>query len=539
MCELFGLSSSRLVSSRELLCRFGARGDDVADNPVGWGLAALQDAVFSITKEPHAAAQSAHFQGLCEQTLSALIVGHVRKVNHSTARVLANTHPFRRTCCRRDWVFAHNGVIPDAVTITPPSAANLKMFKMPDRAKTVCLWTALASASLGSAVTIDDLSASSSIGKHHGESPFDNIVPVSVENGQVIVDVTINGQGPFPMMFDTGGVEAVTPETAASLGLGAEGGGTVQGSGESKVPVAATHLKALRLGGAELLEITVPVIPLPRFFTDRGSRPPLAGLVGYELLKQFAARLSYEDRTLTMIPARDFHYGGPGERAPLFFVGKIPVMSAAADGIVGRFEIDTGSSSALVLQRPFVEQHGFEVRHPGGLHMKTGGLDGVFETVATRLDHLRIANAEIKRPVAEFPSDGKGGLPVADVDGSIGYQILRQFVITFDYSRRELWFERSAAFGMKTVQWKTGFQAVKAEGPKFRVVTVLPNTPAAAAGISVGDVITEVDGRPAGSIGQAEFSGLMRGSDGTVVRLGIVRDGTRHSVALTLKELLP
>ena len=35
--------------------------------------------------------------------------------------------------------------------------------------------------------------------------------------------------------------------------------------------------------------------------------------------------------------------------------------------------------------------------------MKTGGLDGVFETVATRLDHLRIANAEIERPVAEFP----------------------------------------------------------------------------------------------------------------------------------------
>lgn len=141
--------------------------------------------------------------------------------------------------------------------------------------------------------------------------------------------------------------------------------------------------------------------------------------------------------------------------------------------------------------------------------------------------------------MAEFPSDGKRGLPAADVDGSIGYQILRQFVITFDYSRRELWFEHSAAFGMKTVQWKTGFQAVKAEGPEFQVVTVLPNTPAAAAGISVGDVITEVDGRPAGSIGQAEFSGLMRGSDGTMVRLGIVRDGTRHPVALTLKELLP
>jgi predicted glutamine amidotransferase len=102
MCELFGLSSSRPVSPRELLCRFGERGGDVADNLDGWGLATLQDGVFSTAKEPNAAAQSAHFQGLCEQTFSALIVGHVRKANPPTARVLANTHPFRRTCCGRD-----------------------------------------------------------------------------------------------------------------------------------------------------------------------------------------------------------------------------------------------------------------------------------------------------------------------------------------------------------------------------------------------------------------------------------------------------
>jgi C-terminal processing protease CtpA/Prc len=127
---------------------------------------------------------------------------------------------------------------------------------------------------------------------------------------------------------------------------------------------------------------------------------------------------------------------------------------------------------------------------------------------------------------------------LTEVDGSIGYQILRQFVITFDYSRGEAWFERSRAFGTKTVQWKSGFQAVKANGLDFQVITVLPDSPAAGAGISVGDVITEVDGRPAASVGQAEFGDLMRRYDGTRVRLSIVRDGNPHSIVLTLKELL-
>jgi glutamine amidotransferase len=117
MCELFGLSSDQPVQPEELLCRFGARGGDSADNPDGWGLAALGDGAFRLVKEPLPAARSARFRELCRQTRSALVIGHVRKANPPTARVLANTHPFRRACCGREWVFAHNGIVSDAAAL--------------------------------------------------------------------------------------------------------------------------------------------------------------------------------------------------------------------------------------------------------------------------------------------------------------------------------------------------------------------------------------------------------------------------------------
>lgn len=119
MCELFGLSSNRPVPAGELLCRFGARGGETADNPDGWGLTTLEDGVFRLTKEPIAAARSARFRDLCMQVRSTLILGHVRKANPPTARVLANTHPFRRACCGREWVFAHNGLLPDTAGLDP------------------------------------------------------------------------------------------------------------------------------------------------------------------------------------------------------------------------------------------------------------------------------------------------------------------------------------------------------------------------------------------------------------------------------------
>jgi hypothetical protein len=88
-------------------------------------------------------------------------------------------------------------------------------------------------------------------------------------------------------------------------------------------------------------------------------------------------------------------------------------VSAVADGVRGGFEIDTRSSTALVLQRRFVEQHGLEARHPDGLRIKVGGIGGVFETVATRLDRFDLAASKISRD--------EGGIPVAGIDGSIGY----------------------------------------------------------------------------------------------------------------------
>ncbi|MHB1236243.1 MAG: class II glutamine amidotransferase [Gallionella sp.] len=117
MCELFGISSDYPVTANQELDKFRLRGGQAADNPDGWGLAWWENSTFHLSKEPIPAHQSTLFAQLCETTRSNLIIAHVRKAKFPPTRSMSNTHPFQQMCCGKEWVFAHNGMVPDIVDI--------------------------------------------------------------------------------------------------------------------------------------------------------------------------------------------------------------------------------------------------------------------------------------------------------------------------------------------------------------------------------------------------------------------------------------
>ena len=113
MCELFGMNSNQPTDLTASLSSFRHRGGETADNPDGWGVAYRLSCGFMLHKAPGPAARSKRFAQLSETVRSDLVIAHVRKANPPTAHVRANTHPFVRECCGRQWVFAHNGKVPE------------------------------------------------------------------------------------------------------------------------------------------------------------------------------------------------------------------------------------------------------------------------------------------------------------------------------------------------------------------------------------------------------------------------------------------
>jgi len=125
MCELFGMSASQRIAGSALpLVTFRARGGATADNPDGWGIAWRDEASLRLEREPSPGHSSERFARVIASLHSELLITHVRKARWPPVNTLGNTHPFVHPCCGRQWVFAHNGLVPELVAIE--SANNLK-----------------------------------------------------------------------------------------------------------------------------------------------------------------------------------------------------------------------------------------------------------------------------------------------------------------------------------------------------------------------------------------------------------------------------
>jgi predicted glutamine amidotransferase len=94
---------------------FRKRGGDTADNPDGWGVARWQGQSAVIEESPEPGFRSPRLGKLAESLTSALLIAHVRKATYPAAPGYLNTHPFVHDCCGREWVFAHNGMVPEVI----------------------------------------------------------------------------------------------------------------------------------------------------------------------------------------------------------------------------------------------------------------------------------------------------------------------------------------------------------------------------------------------------------------------------------------
>ena len=113
--------------------------------------------------------------------------------------------------------------------------------------------------------------------------------------------------------------------------------------------------------------------------------------------------------------------------------------------------------------------------------------------------------------------------------------MLKQFNITFDYPRQQLFFEKNADYGRPDVADRSGLWLERV-GDVFEVLDVVAGSAAADAGIKAGDLIVAMDGKPASSWKLSDARERLKAAPGTHVRLGVER--SKQPIDLKLRDLV-
>jgi hypothetical protein len=362
------------------------------------------------------------------------------------------------------------------------------------------------------------------------------VVPIEID-GDVIVEATLNGQGPFAFILDTGGHDILTPEAVAALGLKPVGAGESGGSGAGTVSEQYARVDRMQIGGMTMTNQPFTVIALQYGFVDRGARPPLAGILGLPLFERFAMQLNYREKTLTFESLSGYQHRGGGVAIPIFFSDDMPLLVAKIDGLSGDVGLDTGNSGTLLIQGIWADRHGLKQRLMSGFPTLGFGMGGASSSWSSRAD-FEIAGRRFERIIAYYAPDTKGAFSSRTESGNLGNEILANFTLDFDYGHGQIWFEPVPSPGQRPFD-RAGFTALKERAEAFKVVAVAVGTPAAAAGLKVNDEIVAFDGTPAKQLSIWDSGRATRQLPNTKLTLSILRAGRPQTVVLILKELLP
>jgi hypothetical protein len=356
-----------------------------------------------------------------------------------------------------------------------------------------------------------------------------------------LVSVRIDGRGPYAFLLDNGSsYDVVDTAVALELGLAVTPFEAQRGAGEGTLESGTADDVVLGLNGTDMPAGRVLVMPLSEAIAPGGGRR-IDGVLGYPFFARTAVEFCYAGSELELHdrpPA-----GFSGARLAIEIERQHALTTATLElrgglRVAGRFILDTAFRSAIVLTRPFAEEHDVTGSFAQALAATTGwGIGGPTHDIVGRAVALELGPLRFEQPIVACSTARTGVLSEASFAGILGGELLRRCHTLIDYRRGEVLLEPSAAWDEPHEFDQSGLFLI-AEGDdlrRFVVHGVIPSSPADRAGVERGDALVEIAGRPVHSLQLEELRELLRAGPGTTYLVRFERAG---EVRLTLRRLV-
>jgi hypothetical protein len=336
--------------------------------------------------------------------------------------------------------------------------------------------------------------------------PLTRIPFLSLTGGVMIVTAQMP---PFPdtlqFIFDTGssGI-SLDSSTAAYLGLQpVYSGYAIRGvGGIRKVPFV--NGRSLQLGSIRADSLDFHVNDYSVLTSVYGVR--IDGIIGYSLLSRYVIRIDQELQQMDWFAAGVNVYPRRGYRMKLE-MDKLPSHTAYVQDLRGeqsRFLIDLGAGLNLLFSRRYVQSSGL-LDNTRKRWIKSGeGIGGRIEMELTTMRQLRIGPYRFRQVPINIFDDDFNVTNYPEWAGLIGNDLLRRFQVILNYPAKEMHLLPNRYFSDPFDYSYSGLELYLVAN-KIRVGYLAPGSPAAAAGLELGDEVVAVNKNFSGILTEYKF----------------------------------
>lgn len=408
-------------------------------------------------------------------------------------------------------------------------------------------------------------------------------IPFKLVNNLPIVEVEINGT-PLSFILDTGVKTTLlfSLEKADSVQLRNTSSVMLRGLGTGDAVEALKSMNnRVKVGDAIDNAHSLYIIFDSALNFSPRMGIPIHGILGSDFFENFIVKINYSSEVITIYNTEKYHLKPcrKCEVLPLNFVADKPYISltTVSENTVKAVTllIDSGSSDVMWL---FDEEGFIDESPPNYFHDFLGlGLGGNIYGKRARIPELIVGDFHLKKVNTAFPEEVaiKRARKYEDRDGSVGGGFLSRFTVTFDYGNQKVMLKKNSKFkepfnynmsgltlehdGMELVkeQRQTSVKSNRENAdryepnnrisiitelhfslvPKYVVVNVRENSPAALAGIQKGDEVVSINGKSAYQYELFELIELFSSEEGKRISMEVKRGNYINRVKFNLKSL--
>ena len=402
-------------------------------------------------------------------------------------------------------------------------------------------------------------------------------------NNLIVIPLKINGKK-LSFILDSGVSKTILFNITQndSIGLNSVEKVSLRGLGKGE-PVEALLSKNNKFSLKNIVSYDKTIYIIVRDYFDLSSKmgTTIHGIIGYNLLSNYVVKINYKNRYIDFYDPENFELKRcrKCETFPLNFYRKKPFIDAKVQlDTIGdkltdvKLLIDSGGSDAIWLFEHTKPEIVTPINHFNDI--LGVGLSGSIYGNRSRISTFKLGSFIIEQPTVSFLDSisTKNARMYKERNGSIGSNILKRFIVWFNYANNTVTFKKNGSFkkgfnynmsGLDVVY--NGKQLVKEEDvrsysdaynqsvsstnsvkfitsfsykfkPSYRIRNIVANSPADKAGLKVDDIILRLNNKPAHEYQLGEIIQKFQEKDGKRIKITVDRKGEKLKFQFRLEK---